>query len=76
MNDRTFWFITAGIAIVAAGIFASGYAFSYLMADFTMSDTQAKAYCSTPVKVHMLGNVQEDDLWIAPQDTGKVDFVK
>jgi hypothetical protein len=70
------------IAVLAIALIGSIWYQS--TADYTMSEAQAKAYC-TPTVVHLpvfrnkaivffANNVHEDDLYIRPQDMGKVDL--
>jgi len=75
MSNRTFWLITFGIAITGAVIFVAGFLFSYLVADFTMSDAQAKAYCSpkTPIVIDVQG-AAEDDIFFSEEAEGLVDI--
>ena len=77
MSDRTFWLVTFGIGLTGAVIFVAGFLFCYFLADFTMSDAQAKAYCSQnkPSIIINVDGAAEDDIWIEPQDEAIVDII-
>lgn len=71
MNYKTQAFCTLLLAIILGMVI--GYSISYLTADYTMTEAQAQKYC-TPAEVYMVGNIQEDDLFIPASSIGRVDL--